>query len=60
MCVMLNIYVSLSELDQTQQVRRWTLARGEIKLWSCLPQLWSAMPSTAGDWRIGQTEQAIR
>ena len=42
------------ELDQTEQVRRWTLARGEE--WSCslLAQLWPAVPSTAGDWGNGQ------
>ena len=45
-------------LDQTHQVRRWTLARGEVLACSLLPQLWPAVPSTADYWRKGQTGQA--
>ena len=43
------------ELEQTEQVRRWTLARGEEPPRSLLSQLWPAVPSTAGDWGMGQT-----
>ena len=41
-------------LDQTQEGRRQTLARGEIRPCCCLPQLWPAVPSTAAYWGLGQ------
>ena len=43
------------ELEQTEQVRRWTLTRAEEVACSLLSQLWPAVPSTAGDWGMGQT-----
>ena len=65
-CIIIHVHVHVymyntfhsPELDQTQQVRRWTLARGEGRPCNCLPQLWPAVPSTAGYWGTGQTEQA--
>ena len=46
------------ELEQTEQVRRWTLAKGEDLPCSLLSQLWPAVPSTAGDWGSEQTDPA--
>ena len=34
-------------LHQTQQVRRWALARGEVTACCLLSQLWPATPKTA-------------
>ena len=44
-------------LDQTQQVRTWTLARGEGRSCCFLSQLWPATSTTAGHWRKKQTGQ---
>jgi len=48
----------IAALDQTQQVRRKTLAKG--KGWACclLSQLWPATPSALGHWGVEQTGQA--
>ena len=48
------------ELDQTEQIRRWALARGEDVPCSLLSQLWPAVSSTAGDWGMGHTATATR
>ena len=45
-------------LDQTQQVRSRTLARGEVSPCSLLSQLWPAASSPASHWGTGQTGQA--
>ena len=47
-------------LDQTQETREWTLARGDFRPCSRLPQLWPAVPSTAGGWGLGQTRHGSR
>ena len=52
------LYVFHTELEETEQVRRWTLARGEELSWGLLSQLWPAVPSTTGFWGRGQTGQA--
>ena len=44
-------------LDQTQQVRRWALARGEVTACCLLSQLWPAAPTTAGHWGTEETGQ---
>ena len=44
-------------LDQTQQVRRRALARGEVIPCCLLSQLWPAAPTTAGHWGTEQTGQ---
>ena len=51
--------VLTAELDKTEQVRRWTLAREEEQPCSLLTQLWPAIPSTTGVWGTGRTGQAI-
>ena len=51
-------YVFHTELEETEQVRRWTLARGEDPICSLLSQLWPAVPSTTGVWGTGQKGQA--
>ena len=51
-------YVFHTELEETEQVRRWTLARGEEQPCSLLSQLLPAVPSTTGVWGTGQTGQA--
>ena len=50
-------YVFHTELEKTEQVRRWSLARGEEQPCSLLSQLWPAVPSTTGVWGSGQTGQ---
>ena len=47
-----------TELEETEQARIWTLARGEEQPCSLLSQLWPAVPSTAGVWGTGQKGQA--
>ena len=44
-------------LHQTQQVRRWALARGEGMPCCLLSQLWPAASTTAGHWGKEQTGQ---
>ena len=51
-------YVFHTELEEAEQVRRWTLARGEEQPCSLLSQLWPAVPSTTGVRGTGQTGQA--
>ena len=45
-------------LDETLQVRRWSLARGEELSCSLLSQLWPAVPATTGYRGMAQTGQA--
>ena len=44
-------------LDQTQHVRRWALARGEVIPCCLLSELWPAAPTTASHWGMEQTGQ---
>ena len=59
-CIVFIIFhcVFHTELEETDQVRRWTLARGEEQPCSLLSQLWPAAPSTTGVWGSGHTAQA--
>ena len=52
-----NLPLTLA-LDQTQQVRRWPMARGEGIPCCLLSQLWPAAPTTAGHRGSEQTGQA--
>ena len=51
-------YIFHTELEETEQVKRWTLAKGEEQPCSLLSQLWPAVPSTTGVWGTGQRGQA--
>ena len=47
-----------TELEEIEEIRRWTLARREDCPCSLLSQLWPAIPSTTAVWGTGQTVQA--
>ena len=50
----------IAALDQTQQVRKRTLARGEVTPYCLLPELWAAAPSTACYGRTERTMDSTR